>query len=150
MASLHWLDYVIFVSVLLVSLCIGLYHGCAGGRQKTTTEFLLANRSLKVIPTLISMLVSFQSAIMILGFVSEMYTYGFGLWPGYVVSLSLSMVIVERLFVPWFYPLKLTSVFEVNTWSIYHHLYLDMCCIEVELIIIVQYMYPCMIIIFIS
>ena len=123
MASLHWLDYVIFVSVLLVSLCIGLYHGCIGGRQKTTTEFLLANRNLKVIPTLISMLVSFQSAIMILGFVSEMYTYGFGLWPGYVVSLSISMIIVERLFVPWFYPLKLTSVFEVNTmsWSIYQH-----------------------------
>ena len=115
MASLHWLDYVIFISVLLVSLCIGLYHGCTGGRQKTTTEFLLANRNLKVIPTLISMLVSFQSAIMILGFVSEMYTFGFGLWPGYVVSVSISLIIVERLFVPWFYPLKLTSVFEVNT-----------------------------------
>ncbi|KAI0207882.1 Sodium-dependent multivitamin transporter [Lamellibrachia satsuma] len=112
MASMHWLDYAIFVALLLVSLSIGLYHGCTGGRQKTTAEFLLANRKLKVIPTVISMMVSFQSAIMVLGFVSEMYTYGIAYWPGRMLSVSIGLVIIERLVVPWFYPLKLTSVFE--------------------------------------
>ena len=113
MASMHWVDYAIFVALLLVSLSIGLYHGCTGGRQKTTAEFLLANRKLKVIPTVISVMASVQSAVMVLGFVSDMYTFGITLWPGYVFSASIGLVIVERLFVPWFYPLKLTSVFEV-------------------------------------
>ena len=113
MASMHWLDYAIFVALLVVSLGIGFYHGCTGGRQKTTAEFLLANRNLKVIPTVISLLVSFQSAILVLGEVAEMYTFGITFWPMYVLSVAISMVIVERLFVPWFYPLKMTSVFEV-------------------------------------
>ncbi|KAK2187086.1 hypothetical protein NP493_179g00021 [Ridgeia piscesae] len=112
MTSMHWLDYAIFLALLVVSLGIGVYHGCTGGRQKTTAEFLLANRNLKVIPTVISLLVSFQSAILILGMVAEMYTFGITFWPTYVLSVSISLVIVERLFVPWFYPLKLTSVFE--------------------------------------
>ena len=110
---MHWLDYAIFVALLVVSLGIGVYHGCTGGRQKTTAEFLVANRNLKVIPTVISLLVSYQSAIIVLGMVAEMYTFGITFWPTYVLSVAISMVIVERLFVPWFYPLKLTSVFEV-------------------------------------
>ncbi|KAK2187093.1 hypothetical protein NP493_179g01046 [Ridgeia piscesae] len=112
MASMHWLDYAIFLALLVVSLGIGVYHGCTGGRQKTTAEFHLANRNLKVIPTLISLLVSYQSAILVLGMVAEMYIFGITFWPMYVLSTTISMVIVERLFVPWFYPLKMTSVFE--------------------------------------
>ena len=116
---MHWLDYAIFLALLVVSLGIGVYHGCTGGRQKTTAEFLLANRNLKVIPTVISLMVSFQSAILILGMVAEMYTFGITFWPMYVLSVTISLVIVERLFVPWFYPLKLTSVFEVNVLIVY-------------------------------
>ena len=75
MASLHWLDVMILGIFLLISIGIGIYHALTGGRQRTTAEFIMANRKLQVIPTVISMMVSFQSAIMILGTVAEMYRY---------------------------------------------------------------------------
>ena len=44
----HWADYLIFVLVLLISVIIGIYHAATGGRQRTTEEFIMANRQLKV------------------------------------------------------------------------------------------------------
>ncbi len=41
----HWADYLIFSASLLVSLVIGVYFACAGDKQRTTEEFLLAGRS---------------------------------------------------------------------------------------------------------
>ncbi|KAK2187297.1 hypothetical protein NP493_170g00031 [Ridgeia piscesae] len=112
MASLHLLDYLILAAFLLVSVGIGVYHALTGGRQRTTSEFIMANRKLQVIPTVISMMVSFQSAIMILGFVAEMYRYGSQAWLWLIVGLLIGLVIVERVFIPWIFPLKLVSVFE--------------------------------------
>ena len=74
--TLHWADYVVFGAFLMASMGIGIYHALTGGRQRTTGEFLHANRELKVIPTVLSLFVSFQSAIMILGMGAEMYTRG--------------------------------------------------------------------------
>ncbi|KAI0239947.1 Sodium-dependent multivitamin transporter [Lamellibrachia satsuma] len=112
MHSLHWFDYFILAAFLLVSVGIGVYHALTGGRQRTTSEFIMANRKLQVIPTVISMMVSFQSAIMILGIVAEMYSYGSQAWLWVIIGLLLGLVIVERVFIPWLYPLKLISVFE--------------------------------------
>ncbi len=41
-----WYDYLMFVGILTISLAIGLGLGLAKGRQRTTKEFLLANRNL--------------------------------------------------------------------------------------------------------
>ena len=41
-----WYDYMLFVGILAISLAIGLGLGLARGRQRTTKEFLLANRKL--------------------------------------------------------------------------------------------------------
>ena len=139
MVSLHWLDYAICVILFAVSLSIGVYHGCTGGRQNTTAEFLLANRKLRVIPTFISMMVSFQSAIMVLGYVAEMYTYGLTYWPSKIIGASFGIYLIERLFVPWFYPLKLTSVYEVIIGFIYNYtiimiftsIFLSISCISI-------------------
>ena len=65
------------------------------------------------------MLVSFQSAIMILGHCAEIYMYGGQMWIGEVVGFTLAVVITERFFLPLLYPLKLTSVYEVYTFSLY-------------------------------
>lgn len=37
-------DYVVFAGMLSVSAIIGLYYACSGGKQSTTSEFLLGNR----------------------------------------------------------------------------------------------------------
>lgn len=37
-------DYTVFAGMLSVSAIIGLYYACSGGKQSTTSEFLLGNR----------------------------------------------------------------------------------------------------------
>ena len=113
MASLHWADYVIFVAFLLASLAIGIYHSLTGGRQQTTQEFIMANRRLHFLPTMLSIIASSHSAIMILGQSAEMYNWGIQGWLGGMVFIVVSITITERLIVPWIYPLKLTSTYEV-------------------------------------
>jgi len=112
-SSLKWPDYLVLIAFLLISLAIGLYHALTGGRQKTTTEFIMANRSLGVLPVAISMLVSFQSAIMVLGLTAEMYSYGSQQLLVANFSFIIACIVVERIFVPWIFPLRLVSINEV-------------------------------------
>ena len=42
--SFQWYDYVIFTVTLLISLSIGVYYAVSGGKQRTTQEFLMADR----------------------------------------------------------------------------------------------------------
>src|SRR6218665_3415167 len=113
-SHLHWADYLILVVFLAISLGIGIYHSLTGGRQRTIAEFIMANRLLKVIPTSISLLVSIVSALLLLGTTAETYSYGTELILFYILSVAAALIIVERLIVPWLYPLKLVSVFEVS------------------------------------
>ncbi len=41
-----WYDYLIFGAILAISLAIGIVISCLGGKQKTTKEYVLANRQL--------------------------------------------------------------------------------------------------------
>ena len=114
--SFHVVDYAIFALVLLVSLSIGFYHAFTGGKQRTTKEYLLANRQLKTVPVTLSILVSFFSGILVLGTPAEMYTRGTQLFMrtvGYCVACVLSSL----LFVPLFFNLKVTSSFEVRIYK---------------------------------
>jgi len=120
MASLHWADYLILVVFLVISLGIGFYHSLTGGRQKTTSEFIMGNRKLMVIPTAISLLVSFYSAISLLGLTAEMYIYGAPYLVFSSVTPAIAVLFVERFMIPWLYPLKLTSIFDVSFNSVSH------------------------------
>jgi len=60
-------DYVVFGGVLAISASIGIYYGCTGGKQKTTSEFLMADRKMHLLPVTLSLLASFMSAITLLG-----------------------------------------------------------------------------------
>ena len=110
MESLHWVDYALFAAFLAISLGVGLYHAVIGDRQRTTQEFIMANRQLKVIPTVISTLASNLSAIAVLGMTAEMYMFGSQKWLWAVISVSVALLFAERLAVPWFYPLKLFQI----------------------------------------
>lgn len=72
----------------------------------------MGNRKLKTLPVAVSILVSFLSAILILGAPAEMYTKGTQYYMN-VFGQMAAVVLGTILFVPLFYPLKLTSMFEV-------------------------------------
>jgi len=103
------------VSFLLISLAIGLYHALTGGKQKTTKEFIMANRSLGVIPAAISLLVSFLSAVTMLGTTAEMYSFGAQYLLMANIAIINGTILAALIFVPWMHSLKLTSVNEVSS-----------------------------------
>ncbi|ELT96721.1 hypothetical protein CAPTEDRAFT_196632 [Capitella teleta] len=70
----------------------------------------MADRKLKVLPTVLSLVVSYQSVIMILGNPAEVYLYGTQQWFGSLVGYALAILLAERLLVPWIFPLQLISV----------------------------------------
>lgn len=107
-------DYVVFSIMLLISALIGVWYGCGpGGKQKTTSEYLLGNRKMRHFPVAISLLVSYLSAITLLGVPSEIYTYGAQY---YVLILSYFIICgtVAIVFVPMFRRVNLTCANEVR------------------------------------
>jgi len=115
--TLVWPDYAVLVVFLAISLGIGVYHSLTGGRQRTTEEFIMANRRLSVIPTALSFFVSFESAIMILGSTAEMYMYGIQVLLWLPIGYAIGILLVERLAVPWIYPLQLVSINDVSKYT---------------------------------
>ncbi|RMX41971.1 hypothetical protein pdam_00001216 [Pocillopora damicornis] len=73
-------DFAVFGIMLLQSTAIGIYHALAGGEQRTTKEFLFANRGMMAIPVALSLIASFMSAITILGVPAEIYIYSTQYW----------------------------------------------------------------------
>lgn len=105
-------DYAIFVLLLVASAGIGLFHAFSGGRQSTTHEFLLADRSMSCLPVSLSLLATFQSAVAILGAPAEIYAYGTQYW-FLGCSYFLGLLIPAHVFIPVFYRLRLSSAYQV-------------------------------------
>ncbi len=117
-------DYVVFSCMLAISVGIGIYHAFAGGKQKTTKEFLLADRNMSPIPVAMSLLASFISAITVLGTPAENYIYGSMFWI-YIFAYVLAGLAVGRFFLPLFFRLNVTSANEVcSPGKDCHYLYL--------------------------
>ncbi|XP_067668239.1 uncharacterized protein [Haliotis asinina] len=109
--SFHVADYVVFGATILISLGIGLYFALSGGRQRTTSEFLVGGRAMKFLPVALSLVVSFESSIMMLGTPAEVYVYGAQVWISLFGFLS-SFMICRVLMIPLIHPLKITSAYE--------------------------------------
>ncbi|PAA54486.1 hypothetical protein BOX15_Mlig034465g2 [Macrostomum lignano] len=109
--SFHWADYVILVLSLLISCSVGIYFALSGGKQKTTAEYLMGDRSMRLVPVSVSLVASFLSAILILGHPAEIYLNGIG-FHFHLLGVTVAYVLSAVLFVRLFYPLRLTSVFE--------------------------------------
>ena len=106
-------DYAAFAAMLLISIGIGLYFGCTGGRQRTTREYMLADHSMGLLPVSLSQMSGFTSAITVLGLPAEMYVFGSQFWMVWV-GYALSVLAAAYVFLPVFYNLRLTSAFEVS------------------------------------
>ncbi|XP_048236774.1 sodium-coupled monocarboxylate transporter 1-like [Haliotis rufescens] len=103
-------DYVVFSLTLLLSAAIGVYYAIKSRNESTIQEFLKASGNMGVVPVAMSLLLSFMSAIFILGFPAEMYTAGTQFYLQ-VLGNMLGCALAALLFVPMLYPQKLTSTF---------------------------------------
>ena len=99
-------DFAVFGIMLLQSTAIGIYHALAGGEQRTTKEFLFANRGMMAIPVALSLIASFMSAITILGVPAEIYIYSTQYW--------LLFPSVALFFVPVFRAEYISSSYKVS------------------------------------
>ncbi|XP_041484320.1 sodium-coupled monocarboxylate transporter 2-like [Lytechinus variegatus] len=103
-------DYVVVAAILIISSGIGVFYAFTGGRQKTTREFLLADRNMNPIPVAMSLVATFISAITVLGTPAEVYLNGAMFW---LFAFSfLSTGLLTSLFIPTFHRLGVTSANE--------------------------------------
>ena len=107
-------DYVVFALVLLSSSAIGIYYALRGGRQKSSGEFLMADRSMGFFPVAMSLIASLFTGIHIQGVTSEMYFRGTMFWWN-VVPQAVTCWIAGRCFLPIYFKLQITSVYEVRS-----------------------------------
>ncbi|KAL6430735.1 hypothetical protein ACFW04_006943 [Cataglyphis niger] len=109
--TLGWADYLVTAIMLCISVGIGIYYRFSGGRQKTMEEYFIASRSMGIVPVAIALVVSFMSAITLLGVSAENYTYGTQ-FVAINVSYLLGTPIVCYGFLPVFFKLQATSAYE--------------------------------------
>lgn len=105
-------DYVVFAVTLGLSASIGLFYAIKDRKSQDTEDFLLGGRSLHVIPVSLSLLSSFISAITLLGTPAEVYRYNTMYW-WVSVAFIVTGIGSAHIFIPVFYNLGVTSIFEV-------------------------------------
>ena len=112
MIVLHWVDYFLFVLFIAITLLIGLYFYIH--QQKIDASgYIYGGRRLPILPTAISLVASYQSAITLLGSAAEVYMYGIRFAVFTLIYFFMATTVSERLLVPWIYRLKIVSINEV-------------------------------------
>ncbi|XP_029647687.1 sodium-coupled monocarboxylate transporter 2 [Octopus sinensis] len=105
------LDYVLFGLTLAISSGIGVFYAIWDRNKKSTNNFLLAGGNMSVFPVAMSLLVSFMSAITLLGAPAEIYNVNtMYMWMS--ISYFVAIFLAAHIYVPIFYRLKITSIYE--------------------------------------
>ncbi|ETE58630.1 Sodium-coupled monocarboxylate transporter 1, partial [Ophiophagus hannah] len=110
------LDYVIFSTMLLLSAIIGVFYAFQGF-PKSHKDFLMADHNLSFLPVAFSLATSFMSGLAVLGTPAEVYRFG-SIFLLFAFSYAIMVVISAEVFLPVFYRLGLTSVYEILYTSI--------------------------------
>ncbi|XP_060065714.1 sodium-coupled monocarboxylate transporter 1-like [Ylistrum balloti] len=111
MAFLKLEDYVIFIITLTFSLGIGLFYSLRGGNQRTTRQFILGDGNMWYFPLALSLMVSYESGIMMLGVPAEVYMYGMQWYMSSIGNL-FGRIVALYLLIPSQRKLDVTSVYE--------------------------------------
>lgn len=105
-------DYTVFVVMLTVSAAIGIYFGFFEGKKnKTTEEYLLGGRRMKVFPIAVSLIASQLSGVSIMSVPAEMYSYGAQYWI-IAPTMIVIVMIINYIFVPVFYNNQITNCYQ--------------------------------------
>ncbi|XP_033761207.1 sodium-coupled monocarboxylate transporter 1-like [Pecten maximus] len=109
MAFLNWPDYTIFIITLILSLGIGLFYSLRGTKKKTTKQFILGDGNMSPFPVALSLMVSYESGIMMLGVPAEVYMYGMQ-WYMSIIGTFISQLLTLVLIIPLQKKLNYTSM----------------------------------------
>ncbi|XP_055594574.1 sodium-coupled monocarboxylate transporter 1-like [Uranotaenia lowii] len=104
-------DYVIFFSMMGLSVLIGIYYGFfAKQKQDNTAEYLLGSKQMKVFPVAMSLTATHISAVTMMGVPAEMYRYGIQYWACSISGIIVTIFMVY-VFLPVFYELQTSSCY---------------------------------------
>lgn len=109
--TLDGLDYSILSLLLLISVGIGLYYAWKDRKESGTDGFLMADRSMSLWPSSFSMVATFISSTVIIGFPLEVYYHGTQVYM-VAIGIVIASVIAAEVFIPVLYRLRVTSVNE--------------------------------------
>ncbi|CAG7829113.1 unnamed protein product [Allacma fusca] len=104
------MDWVVFAGTLVVSVLIGLYYAFIK-KQRTNAELLVGGRNMAIFPSTMSLLATYMSAILVLGFAGEIYAHG-SIIAEMIFGALFYIPLGGLIFLPTLYNLKLTSVYE--------------------------------------
>ncbi|XKL59623.1 hypothetical protein PGB90_000639 [Kerria lacca] len=107
-----WIDYTIFMVIILTSFVLTVYRNLSGRTEKTKSDYVLADeRSISLWTMLVSLAKGFLGIRVFLGYPSELFYRGCELWET-LYGISLAFPIVAYFFVPVYLSLNITSVYE--------------------------------------
>ncbi|CAD7002630.1 unnamed protein product [Ceratitis capitata] len=103
-------DYAILLSMLIISLGIGVFYGFFHKSGSSSEDFLLGS-GMSIFPVTLSLTTSFITAIELLGNPSEMYLQGtqFVL---IVIPMIMVIPVAVKIFYPIYFKMELTSCYE--------------------------------------
>lgn len=104
-------DYLVVGVMLLLSGAIGVYFRFSGGKQKTTNEYLMAGRNMDMLPVVLSLMATIQTAVGTLGFPGEVYLYGAQLYL-YPLGFTVALIICTFVHTPVYFGIQVTSAYE--------------------------------------
>ncbi|KAK9722162.1 Sodium:solute symporter family [Popillia japonica] len=105
-----WLDYFLFILMLLLSALVGVYYGIIK-KQKTAADYLLGNKQMGILPISMSLVSSSLSGLAVLGVPADIYRYGVT----YMLALLIFPLVIlvgATIYIPVFYNLQITSTYE--------------------------------------
>lgn len=106
-------DFIVFALFLLIPIFVALFFAFRGGKQRTTNEFLLADKKLQSWLVAISLVASYFSSVALMGTAAEVFSYGLQYIMLALLSFWTVAGAVHTLFIPMFHRLKVVSVNEV-------------------------------------
>ncbi|XP_070507126.1 sodium-coupled monocarboxylate transporter 1-like [Chironomus tepperi] len=121
MQTFGFIDYTIFLAMLLCCICIGLHFGREDQLKRKklvrqdsaaqAADYLMGGRDMPVIPIALSLTASLVSGNMLLGTATEMYLYGMQYFYA-VIGVALCGVAMHYIIIPVFHDLQITSTYE--------------------------------------
>lgn len=115
-ATLGITDYIVFFACLAVPMIVGLWFMYQSKKQQANgqasmEEYMMASKSVGVIPLALSLVTSFMSAITVLGVPAEILKCG-AMYGWFLITFCFVCAWTAFLFVPVFYRMELKSTYE--------------------------------------